>query len=89
MTTENNTIYGFCNAVYHSGPHPEGRETWFASRAARDVSLEKLRDRVMSRGLSPGAAHAGIYVISVFRDYLTDDELEEMLLDGEVSICPR
>lgn len=60
--TRTRTVFGFCNVSFHA-TRPEGTETWFTTRAARDAALVALRDRASGAGLAMSAARAGIYPI--------------------------
>jgi len=55
-------MHGICNVSFYA-TRPEGTETWYADRAARDAALASLRTRAINAGLSTSAARAGIYPI--------------------------
>ena len=55
-------VFGVCNVAFHA-TRPEGTETWFTTRAARDAALVTLRDRALGAGLAVSAARSGIYPI--------------------------
>lgn len=58
----NSKVFGICNNAFFA-TRPEGTETWYATREARDAALAEVREHAIGRGLSRSAAQAGIYPI--------------------------
>lgn len=63
MAHGNSKVFGICNATFFP-TRPEGTETWYATREARDLALDSLRERAIAAGMSEGAARAGICPIT-------------------------